>query len=115
MKDVEAEWRKLPDEYCLKRDRSGYKDVSDEFILHGFVKQPLLLIHNLKIVDKEKKEKYPDNECHVIALGLGFPSDTDYVKSKKEKKKQHKIRVYLNKIAQGLADEEGDDYIDENL
>ena len=115
MKDVIDEWKQLPEQYCMKKDRSGYKEVPDEFILHGFVKQPLLLIHNLRIVDEDGKDKYPDDECHVIALGLGFPSDTDYVKSKNEKQRQRKIKVYLNTIAQGLADEEGDDYVDENL
>ncbi len=107
MKDVIDEWKQLPEQYCMKKDRSGYKEVPDEFILHGFVKQPLLLIHNLRIVDEDGKDKYPDDECHVIALGLGFPSDTDYVKSKNEKQRQRKIKVYLNTIAQGLADEEG--------
>ena len=115
MKDVRDEWENLPDRYCKKRDKSGYKEVPDEFILHGFVRQPLLLIHNLRIVDDDGKDKYPDDECHVIALGLGFPSDADYVKSKNEKQKQRKIKVYLNTIAQGLADEEGDDFVDENL
>lgn len=115
MKDVSDEWKKLPEQYCMKKDKSGYKEIPDEFILHGFVKQPLLLIHNLRIVDDEGKDKYSDNECHVLALGLGFPSDDDYVKSKNEKQKQRKIKVYLNKIAQGLADEEGDDFVDENL
>lgn len=115
MKDVIDEWRQLPEQYCMKKDRTGYKEVPDEFILHGFVKQPLLLIHNLRIVDDDGKEKYPDDECHVIALGIGFPSDADYVKSRNEKQKQCKIKVYLNTIAQGLADEEGDDIVDENL
>lgn len=115
MKDVTEAWKRLPEQYCMKKDRSGYKEVPDEFILHGFVKQPLLLIHNLRIVDEDGKDKYPDDECHVIALGLGFPSDDDYVKSKKEKQKQRKIKVYLNTIAQGLADEEGDDFVDENI
>ena len=115
MKDVAEEWKKLPEQYCMKKDRTGYKEVPDEFILHTFVKQPLLLIHNLRIVDDGGNDKYTDEECHVIALGLGFPSDDDYVKSKNEKKKQRKIKVYLNTIAQGLADEEGDDFVDENL
>lgn len=115
MKEVTDEWRQLPEQYCMKKDRSGYKEIPDEFILHRFVKQPLLLIHNLRIVDEDGKDKYSDDECHVIALGLGFPSDDDYVKSKSEKQKQHKIKVYLNTIAQGLADEEGDDFVDENL
>lgn len=115
MKDVIDEWRQLPEQYCMKKDRTGYKEVPDEFILHGFVKQPILLIHNLRIVDDDGKEKYPDDECHVIALGIGFPSDADYVKSRNEKQKQCKIKVYLNTIAQGLADEEGDDIVDENL
>ena len=116
MKDVSEEWKKLPEHLCKKKDGSGYKEVPDDFILHGFVKQPLLLVHNLKIVDDtEGKDKYADDECHVIALGLGFPSDADYVESKNEKKKQRKIKVYLNTIAQGIADEEGDDIVDENL
>ena len=115
MKDVADEWKKLPKQYCEKKDRSGYKEIPDEFILHGFVQQPLLLIHNLKIVDRDGKDKYAEDECHPIALGLGFPSDVDFVKSKSEKQKQRKIKVYLNKIAQGFKDEEGDDYLDENL
>lgn len=116
MADVTTEWKALPEQFCMKRDRSGYKDVPDEFILHGFVKQPILFIHNLRIVDDATgKDKYADDECHVIALGLGFPSTTDYVQSKNEKQKQRKIKVYLNTIAQGLADEEGDDYVDENI
>ena len=118
MKDVADEWKKLPEHLCMKKDGSGYKEVPDDFILHGFVKQPLLLIHNLKIVENVnnvEKDKYVNDECHVIALGLGFPSDEDYVKSKSEEKKQRKVKVYLNKIAQEIADEEGDDIVDENL
>ena len=114
MQDVRDEWHSLPDQYCMKKDRSGYKEVPDEFILHK-IQQPLLLIHNICLVDSEEKRKYPNSECYVIALGLGFPSSVDYEQSKAEKKKQRKIRVYLNTIAQGLADEEGDDFVDENL
>ena len=115
MKMVSDEWKALPDQYCRKRDRSGYKEVPDEFILHGFIKQPLLLIHNIELVDDTQQKKYAEDECHVIALGLGFPSSIDYVKSQDEKQKQRKIKVYLNTIAQGLTDEEGDDIVDENI
>lgn len=115
MQVVTDEWRRLPDQYCKKKDGSGYKNVPDEFILHGFVKQPMLMIHNIQVVDEQGNKKYQNDECHVLALGLGFPSSADYVKSLNEKQKQRKVRVYLNTIAQELADEEGDDIVDEDL
>ena len=119
MQEVIDEWRSLPDEYCKKESRNGevggYKEVPDEFMLHGFIKQPVLIIHNLKVIDEDEKELYKNDECHVVALGLGFPSSIDYKESKDNKQKQRKVKVYLNKIAQALADEEGDDFIDESM
>ena len=39
----------------------------------------------------------------------------DYEEYKKQVRKPTKVRVYLNVIAQGIEDEEGDDVVDENL
>lgn len=114
MNDVRSLWEKLPEELCMKRDRSGYKDVSDEFILH-YVKTPALFIHYIKLVDEEGREKYPNNECKVIALGLGFPSTESYEEGKKRNKQRKKVKVYLNVIAQELSDEEGDDVVNEDM
>lgn len=114
-KDVEKEWRKLPDDFCKKEDKSDYKDIPDEFYLHGFITDPVLLIHILRIVDKSGEDLFARNECPVIALGLGFPSDESYIDSKRNKKRKMMVKVYLNTIAQQLEDEEGDDVVDENL
>ncbi len=58
---------------------------------------------------------FNDDECKVIALGLGFPSEEDYEQGKRNKSKQKKIKVYLNTIAQQLEEEQGDDIIYEDL
>ena len=111
---VRSEWQKLPDDLCKKRDGSGYKDMSDDFILH-FVDHPMLFIHYLYITDEKDVPKYPSDECKVIALGLGFPSNDDYEEGKRSDTKRKKIKVYLNVIAQELSDEEGDDVVNEDL
>lgn len=111
---VKEEWEALPPELCVKKDGSGFKEVPDDFILHGFVDKPMLLIHNLDIYD-DKNNKYETEGKHVIALSLGFPSSEDYEEYKKQVRKPTKVRVYLNVIAQGIEDEEGDDVVDENL
>lgn len=111
---VLTEWKKLPDDLCMKKDGSGYKDVSDEFILH-FTEHPMLFIHYLNITDENDIPKYSNGECKVLALGLGFPSSDSYEEGKRSDKKRKKIKVYLNVIAQELADEEGDDIVNEDL
>ena len=111
---VWSEWQKLPDDLCKKRDGSGYKDMSDDFILH-YVDHPMLFIHYLYIIDDNGVPKYPSDECKVIALGLGFPSNDDYEEGKRSDTKRKKIKVYLNVIAQELSDEEGDDVVNEDL
>lgn len=112
---VKEEWAKIPPELNMKKDGSGLKETPDEFILHYF-NHPLLLIHFLRLTEyKTDIDMFDDNECKVIALGLGFPSDEDYAESKKEKKKRKKIKVYLNTIAQELEEEEGDDVVYEDL
>lgn len=118
-RDIEKQWQELPDQYCKKRDGSGYKEVPDEFIL-GFVESPILFVHNLLIVDetspKENRIKlFPNDECTVLALGLGFPASDDYQTRKDDKKERRKVKVYLSTIAQKLAEEEGDDVVDENI
>lgn len=114
--NIERAWQSLPREYCMKKDNSGFKAIPDDFYLHGFITNPVLLIHTLRIIHEETKEDlFLPNECAVIALGLGFPSDESYEGSKKEKKRKMMVKVYLNTIAQQLEDEEGDDVIDENL
>lgn len=112
--DVKEQWENLPDDLCKKKDGSGYKDVSDEFILH-YVEHPMLFIHYLNITDSEDNPKYENDECKVIALGLGFPSSENYEKGKRNKEKRKKIKVYLNVIAQELSAEEGDDVVNEDL
>ncbi len=106
------EWKELP-EYLNMKEGGGYKAIPDEFILHK-VKKPILFIYLLNLLDKEGKP-IVDNSDKVCALGLAFPSDEDYEKSKLEKKKRKKVKVYLNVIAQQLSDEDGDDEVDENL
>ena len=112
--DVRDIWESLPDEFCKKKDRTGYKDVPDDFILH-YVEHPILFIHFLKIVDENGDDKFAGLDCNIVALGLGFPSGEDYEEEKKTKKKRKKIKVYLNKIAQDLSEEEGDDILYEDL
>ena len=76
---VQDQWRDLPPQYCKKKDGKSFKEVPDEFIL-GFAEKPMLFIHNLLIVQGEhdnKVELYPDHQCRVLALGLGFPSSDD--------------------------------------
>lgn len=115
MKTVTAAWHSIP-EFSKKQNGVGFKEVPDEFILREFINNPILIIHNIKVVEQNNtKNEYPEDECHIIALSLGFPSEEGYEKSKKEKRKLHKVKVYLNTIAQDLADEEGDDIVDENL
>lgn len=113
---VKREWELLPSDLNTKRDGSGLKDIPDEFILHYF-DHPLLLIHFLHLTDeaKDDTDMFDDDECKVIALGLGFPSDEDYEQGKRNKSKKKKIKVYLNTIAQQLEDEQGDDIVYEDL
>lgn len=111
--ELQNEWEELPEYLNMKRDRSGYKAIPDEFILHK-VKKPILFIYLLNLVDKKEKP-IVDLSSNVCALGLAFPSDEDYEKSRIEKGKRKKIKVYLNKVAQQLLDEVGDDEVDENL
>lgn len=113
IEQLDDEWKALPEHLNMKKDRSGYKAVPDEFILHK-VKTPILFIYLLKLVDAEGASLI-DGTNNVCALGLAFPSEEDYEKSKSEKKKKKKVKVYLNVIAQQLLDEEGDDEVDENL
>lgn len=113
--DVVKAWKKLPKDLNTKKDGPGLKDIPDEFILH-YLDHPILLIHFLRVIDENTNaEMFNDNECKVIALSLGFPSDEDYETGKRSKTKQCKIRVYLNTIAQQLAEEEGDDVVYEDL
>lgn len=117
MPTVKEEWAKLPDDLKLKKDRSGLKEIPDEFILH-YLDHPLLLVHFLHVTDeatKNEDDMFNDAECKVIALSLAFPSDQSYEESKRNKAKQRKIKVYLNTIAQQLDDEEGDDVVYEDL
>lgn len=111
---VWSEWKKLPDYLCKRRDGSGYKDMPDDFILH-YVDHPMLFIHYLYITDEKGVLSFPNDETKVVALGLGFPSSNDYEHGKLNDKKRKKIKVYLNVIAQELADEEGDDVVNEDL
>ncbi len=113
---VKHEWELLPSELNMKKDGSGLKDIPDEFILHYF-DHPLLLIHFLRLTDeaKDDADMYDADECRVIALGLGFPSDEDYEQGKRNKSKKKKIKVYLNTIAQQLEEEQGDDIVYEDL
>ena len=121
---VQEEWKRLPDALNRRKLRSGlldltgYKTMPDEFILH-YLDHPLLLIHFLYLTEDnsagEETAMFDDDECHVLALGLGFPSDEDYITSKQNKTKRRKIRVYLNSIAQQLEDEEGDDVVYDDL
>lgn len=109
--EIKADWEKLPAYLNMKRDKSGLKDIPDEFILHYF-DHPLLIIHFLEITDADKNNQPMfDPDCKVIALSLCFPSNQDYEEAKRTTAKQKKIKVYLNPIAQRLSDEEGDDYI----
>lgn len=110
--NLRNEWKELP-EYLNKKKDGTYKAIPDEFILHK-VKKPILFIYLLNLVDKDGKS-IVDNSDRVCALGLAFPSEEDYEKSKQENKKKKKVKVYLNIIAQKIADEEGDDVLDENL
>lgn len=116
--EVREKWQSLPDEICKKKDGNGYKDVPDDFILH-YVEHPILFVHFLKIVRAEDDSSEVENpdwaDCNIVALGLGFPSDEDYEEGKNKKEKRKKVKVYLNKVAQNLADEEGDDYLYEDL
>ena len=117
MPTVKEEWAKLPDDLKLKKDRSGLKEIPDEFILH-YLDHPLLLVHFLHVTDEateNEDDMFNDTECKVIALSLAFPSDQSYEESKRNKSKQRKIKVYLNTIAQQLDDEEGDDVVYEDL
>ena len=100
----------------MKRDRSGIKEIPDEFILHD-LSNPLLLIHFLRLTDEEENDKdmFTEQECNVIALSLAFPSSESYVERKAHQSKQQKIKVYLNTIAQQLDDDEGDDVVYEDL
>ena len=113
---VKSKWEQLPPDLNKKKDGNGLKDIPDEFILHYF-DHPLLLIHFLRLTDEAKDDTnmFNDDECKVIALGLGFPSEEDYEQGKRNKSKQKKIKVYLNTIAQQLEDEQGDDIIYEDL
>ncbi len=122
MKMVESAWRKLNESVNKKGD--GYKDVPDDYILHEYVDTPMMIIHNIylekDILDeagkKTGKEVFSENPENVIlAISLGFPSSIGYSESKKEKKKQTKVKVYLNKVAQELEEEEGDDFVDEDM
>lgn len=113
--EVATDWAKLPKDLNMKKDGTGLKDIPDEFILH-YLDHPLLLIHFLRVIDEnDNQDMFDDEDCKVIALGLGFPSSQDYVQGKRTKTKQRKIKVYLNTIAQQLADEEGDDVVYEDL
>ena len=113
---VKKEWELLPSDLNTKKDGSGLKDIPDEFVLHYF-DHPLLLIHFLRLTDeaKDDSDMFDDDECKVIALGLGFPSDEDYEQGKRATSKQKKIKVYLNTIAQQLEEEQGDDIVYEDL
>lgn len=113
MEYVKNAWNSLPPDLCMKKDGSGYKDVSDEFILH-FVEHPMLFIHYLDICDKDNNS-FQNGEYKVISLGLGFPSSEDYETGKRKNKERKKIKVYLNVIAQELSSEEGDDYINADM
>lgn len=116
IEDVKKEWELLPSDLNAKKDGTGLKDIPDEFILHYF-DHPLLLIHFLRLTDeaKDDSDMFEDEECKVIALGLGFPSDEDYEQGKRDKSKKKKIKVYLNTIAQQLEEEQGDDIVYEDL
>ena len=111
---VWKEWQALPDNLCKRSDGKGYKSMSDDFILH-YTDHPMLFIHYLNITDKNDITKYPDGECKVVALGLGFPSSDNYEEGRTNVKKRKKIKVYLNVIAQELKDEKGDDVINEDM
>ena len=112
--DVQKKWATMPPEIRLRKDGTGDKDIPDNFLLHGFIERPVLFIHNLFITDENGLPLLGDNSCNIIALGLGFPSDVDYETAKKSDKNGKRVKVYLNVIAQELADEEGDDFVDEN-
>lgn len=110
--EVERKWQSLPDDIC-KRDDGGYKDIPDNFILHN-IEHPMLLIHYLKITNNNK-ENLIDENCKVIALGLGFPSKEDYKDGQSSKSERQLVKVYLNVIAQRLSEEEGDDVVYDDL
>ena len=111
---IKCDWENLPPEFNSKNGK--IKNVPDEFILH-YLDHPLLIIHYLQLTDEDNNEKpmFDDTECKVLALSLAFPTKQDYKEQKTNKTKQKKIRVYLNTVAQQLADEEGDDILYEDL
>lgn len=122
MRTVEKKWRELDESKSAKT--GGYKDVPDDYILHEFVDTPMLIIHNILLEKAERNDKgeelrrepYSDDlNDIVLAISLGFPSKTGYTESKQKKRKQTKVKVYLNKVAQELEAEEGDDYINEDM
>ncbi|MEG0834817.1 MAG: Z1 domain-containing protein [Christensenellaceae bacterium] len=116
--ELDSEYRKT--DLSKKDGKDGeYKETPDDFYLYGAAR-PILFIHFLYLTQRKKDkngkdivpfEKTPVFEENrvIVALGLGFPSDEEYVIVKTNKAKRKKMRYYLNKIATQLKDEEGDD------
>ena len=121
MSDVKLKWQEL--EESISKKSGKHKEVPDDYILHEFVDTPMLIIHNI-LLQKEEQDENGNNHMEnytndaneiVLAISLGFPSEKNYKESKNGANKPTKIRVYLNKVAQELEAEEGDDYVDENM
>lgn len=121
MSDVRSKWQEL--EESISKKSGKHKEVPDDYILHEFVDTPMLIIHNILLQKEEQDgngnkhtENYTDDANDIVlAISLGFPSEKNYKESKNGANKPTKIRVYLNKVAQELEAEEGDDYVDENM